>query len=175
MKYMTRSEAMIKAQKKYRDKQLADPDYVEKNRERTRYQFKKYYESVKFTEKFRESNRLNAKKFYHNNIEGERAKKLKYYHDNKEVIKAHRIFKNNLIDAEHTEIITKAIEHEKQNKQLSEVILKLNNLISSKNQTSETHDKTATSPILVRDGSTDAKSEVEFVGVRVQSESMQSV
>lgn len=118
------SEAQSRANKKYHSKMKEDPNYLQKNRERTKLYFKKYYDSVKNEEWFKEANRLRANRFYTKNRENEKSKKLQYYYNNKEIIKEKQKFKNNLI-----------IEEElKQQSQIKQILDKMIILI---NQTEE--------------------------------------
>jgi hypothetical protein len=80
---MPRSEAMIKAQKKYYNKIISDPILKEQYFNKNKVYYKRYRDKIKDTDDFKIKNRENAKKYYYEHHEEIKEKNKMYYHTKK--------------------------------------------------------------------------------------------
>jgi hypothetical protein len=99
-----RTEAMIRAQKKYYNK--IKNEFPEKYRERNKQYAKKQYEKNKEKPEFMENNRQNVKKYYDSNKELISQKRKDYYKNNRD-----KILQRQKIARDKRKELNKNIEH----------------------------------------------------------------
>lgn len=77
---MPRTEAMIKAQKKYYQKMMSDPELKQQYLNKNKIYYKRYIDKIKDTDEFKIKNRDNSKKYYYEHHEEIKQKNKDYYH-----------------------------------------------------------------------------------------------